>query len=73
MRKIIHVQFKEPVDGKINYYFGSKVAVFKRFTSEQIGITYKYLTTINLSNGPYVGKRCTIDEGALLTTNSADE
>lgn len=44
VRKIFHVEFNEPIDGKKHYYFGSKSAIFQRFSAEQVGITYKSVT-----------------------------
>lgn len=37
--RCLRVQFFEPVDGKIDYYFGSIKAIYERFTAEQIGLT----------------------------------
>ena len=72
MRKIFHIEFKEPIDGRSHYYFGSKMAIFKTFSKEIVGISYKYLTTLNLSEREYNGKKCTIREGQLVTSRAAE-
>ena len=35
--KIYKVSFREPIDGKTDYYFGSIAAIYKLFTPEQVG------------------------------------
>lgn len=71
VRKIIHVEFREPIDGKVHYYFGSKAAIFQRFTNEQIGIAYCSLRDIgSLKDGPYQNKKCTIWQGELIASQS---
>ena len=45
-RKILHVELRNSIDGERHYYFGSKAAIFQRFTSEQVGITYYSLKNI---------------------------
>lgn len=45
-RKILHVEFREPIDGERHYYFGSKAAIYQRFSAEQVGkvlLTEKHL------------------------------
>ena len=48
--KVYRVAFYKPVNGKTDYYFGSLAAIFKLFTSEQIGCAlgtlyaHKFLT-----------------------------
>jgi uncharacterized membrane protein len=69
IRKVYHVEFKKPMpDGK-HFYFGSKMAIYSRFTVEQIGITYKYLcNTIKLDKEPYENNKVIIRLGRLITT-----
>lgn len=68
-RNVIHVEFREPIDGKIHYYFGSKAAIYQRFTSEQIGITYHSLRDVgSIKDKPYINKRCTIWQGELIAS-----
>jgi hypothetical protein len=70
-RKIIHVEFMEPIDGNRHYYFGSKTAVFQRFTAEQIGITSNSIRNVRISpDKPYINKLCTIRQGELITSQS---
>lgn len=68
-RKVFHVEMKEPVNGKCHFYFGSKKAIFERFSHDEVGITYRYFTNcVKLSNGPYENKKCVIRQGELITT-----
>lgn len=74
VRKIFHVEFREPVEGKKHYYFGSKAAIFQRFTSEQIGITYKTLRNVgSLKDKPYINNYCTIWQGELIASQTNKE
>lgn len=64
----------EPVDGETHFYFGSKAAVFQRFTSEQVGITYKTLRNIgSIKDAPYTNRKCIIRQGELMVSNSRKE
>lgn len=74
VRKIFHVEFREPIDGKKHYYFGSKAAIFQRFTPEQIGITYKTFRNIgSIKDKPYINKYCTIWQGELIASQGNKE
>ena len=74
IRKIIHVEMREPVDGHKHFYFGSKAAVFQRFTPEMVGITYKTLRNAgSLKERPYENSLCIIRQGELIPSNSRKE
>ena len=74
VRKIFHVEFREPIDGKKHYYFGSKSAIFQRFTPEQVGITYKSFRNVgSIKEEPYINKQCTIWQGELIASQSNKE
>lgn len=63
LTKIIHVHF---LSGHRNYYFGSVTAVFKMFSSEDIGCTEAYLRHFLTSEGiHYLNKRVLIVRAAL--------
>lgn len=36
--KVIHVELREPYNGKRHFYFGSIAAIFDELSEEQIGI-----------------------------------
>lgn len=70
-RKILHVEFREPIDGERHYYFGSKAAIFQRFSAEQVGITYYSLKNIGITKDePYVNRNCTIRQGELIASET---
>ena len=70
-RKILHVELRNPIDGERHYYFGSKAAIFQRFTAEQVGITYFSLKNISITKeAPYVNRYCTIRQGELITSET---
>lgn len=70
-RKILHVEFREPIDGERHYYFGSKVAIFQRFSAEQVGITYYSLKNIGITKDePYVNRNCTIRQGEFIASET---
>lgn len=64
--KIYHIEFKELVNGKIHYYFGSQAAIYDTFDSETVGISYKSLSNqYDLSKQQYENKKCIIRLGDL--------
>ena len=68
-RKILHIELRSPVDGERHYYFGSKAAIYQRFTAEQVGITYYSLKNICITKEkPYVNSQCTIRQGELIAS-----
>lgn len=70
-RKILHVEFRNTIDGERHYYFGSKAAIFQRFTAEQVGITYYSLKNIRITKDePYVNRQCTIRQGELIASET---
>lgn len=70
-RKILHVELRNSIDGERHYYFGSKAAIFQRFTSEQVGITYYSLKNICITKDkPYVNCQCIIRQGELIASET---
>lgn len=70
-RKILHVEFRNTIDGERHYYFGSKTAIFQHFTPKQIGITYYSLKNVSIpKDEPYVNRLCTIRQGELITSKT---
>lgn len=63
--KVIHVELKEPYQGKIHYYFGSKAAVYNTLPIQVVGIKLESLWAINLEQSEYNNKLCTIRYGIL--------
>lgn len=74
IRKIIHVEMLQPIDGQKHFYFGSKAAIFQRFTPEQIGLSYKTLRNIgSLKDSPFTNNKCIIRQGELIASNTRKE
>lgn len=74
IRKIIHVEMLQPIDGQTHFYFGSKAAIFQRFTPEQIGLSYKMLRNIgSLKDSPFSNNKCIIRQGELIASNTRKE
>lgn len=63
--KVIHIELKEPFDGKRHFYFGSKTAIYELFTPEHIGISKESLWNQDLDEKEYENKLCTIRMGLL--------
>jgi hypothetical protein len=60
-KHIYRVSFKEPVNGKMDYFFGSLAAIYTEFSPEQIGCKVTRLWNVGVTtNNPYRGKKCTI-------------
>lgn len=60
---IIKVTFFEPVNGKVDYFFGSLKAIYTVFTKEQIGCKVEALYAARLGAGKRkVTDYCTIEK-----------
>ena len=74
VRKIFHVEMLTPIDGQKHFYFGSKAAIFQRFTPEQVGLSYKTLRNIgSIKDQPFSNSKCIIRQGELIASNSRKE
>ena len=74
IRKIIHVEMLQSIDGQKHFYFGSKAAIFQRFTPDQIGLSYKTLRNIgSLKDCPFSNSKCIIRQGELIASNTRKE
>lgn len=66
-RKILHVEFREPIDGQRHFYFGSKAAIYQHFSAADVGITYYSLKNYHITmEEPYINKKCVIRQGELI-------
>ena len=54
--KVIHVELREPYNGKRHFYFGSIAAIFDELSEEQIGIKKESLWNVDLSRVEYQNK-----------------
>lgn len=73
-RKIIHVEFREPKNGQRHYYFGSKAAIYQRFSAEDVGITYYSLKNRRITKEePYINKKCVIRIGELIAAEQQNK
>lgn len=66
-RKIYKLEFKEPVNGRRDYYFSSLSAIYDVFSNEEVGCKITRLWNIKISeNNPYEGMLCTISEEKVV-------
>lgn len=63
--KVIHIELKEPYQGKQHYYYGSKAAIYEELPEEVIGIKKESLWNVDLAKGEYKNRLCTIRLGEL--------
>lgn len=63
--KVIHVELKEPFDGKRHYYYGSKTAIYEHLSEDIIGIKLESLWNVDLDKEEYKNRLCTIRMGTL--------
>jgi hypothetical protein len=63
--KVIHVELKEPYNGKTHYYFGSKTAVCQYLPAEIVGIKKASLWNVDLNEKTYENRQCIIRAGKL--------
>ena len=66
-RKVIHVELKEPYNGKRHYYFGSVAAIYDTLPSTITGIAQASLWNALAKSDTYTGSRSIIREGVLLS------
>ena len=67
--KVIHVELKEPYQGKQHYYFGSKAAIYQVLPVEVVGIKLESLWSHRLTASGdviYRGKKAVIRTGELV-------
>lgn len=64
-QKVIHVELKEPFNGKRHYYYGSKAAIYDDLSEDIIGIKKESLWNVYLDKVEYQNKFCTIRMGTL--------
>jgi hypothetical protein len=63
---IYRVSFKEPIDGKADWFYGSLAAIFTNFTPEEIGCGVRRLWNVKITEErPYRGRKCTITKEHL--------
>ena len=64
--KIVHVELKAT---QTHHYFSSLKAIFNTLSRDEVGCSYKYLTTLKLyEDGKcYENKQCIIRIGTLLS------
>lgn len=66
-QNVIKVQFFKPVDGQVEYYFGSIAAMFERFTEEQIGCSPQVMWYHKLTpDNPKATKQCIITKHNIM-------
>lgn len=66
-QNVIKVRFFNPVDGQIEYYFGSIAAMFERFTEEQIGCSQQAMWYHKLKpDKPKATKKCIITKHPIF-------
>ena len=63
--KVIHVELLTTRHDKQHYYFGSKSAIYDKFTSKDIGISLESLWNIDLEHDEYNNNLCIIRTGIL--------
>jgi hypothetical protein len=63
---VYRVSFKESINGKTDYIFGSLAAIYDTFTPYQIGCKVQRLWNCQITEEkPYKGRKCTITKELL--------
>lgn len=63
-RTVVHLE----IDGQ-HYYYGNLKALCDNWSKETLGVSYNYLRNYGIENDkPYVGNRCTIRKGIIITS-----
>lgn len=69
-RKVIHVELKEPYNGRHNYYFGSVAAIYETLPVDVVGIGLGSLWNAFGKDSTYRGKFATVRKRELLTKST---
>lgn len=69
-RKVIHVELKEPYNGRRNYYFGSCAAIYDTLPIEIVGIGLGALWNWFGKTNTYNGPLATIRKRELLSKST---
>lgn len=70
-RKVIHVELREPYNGKKHYYFGSITAIYDTLPHEVIGVAKETIWKYDLPIKEYSNRFCTIRMGCLIQKHTA--
>ena len=63
---IYRVSFKEPKNGRTDYFYGSLSAIYTNFAPEEIGCKVERLWNVKITEyNPYFGRKCTITKECL--------
>ncbi len=63
-RMVVHLELNNQ-----HYYYGNLKALTDAFDKDVIGVSYNYLKNYNIcENKPYIGKKCIIRKGILVTS-----
>lgn len=70
-RKVIHVELKEPYNGRRNHYFGSVVAIYDKLPPDVVGISAAGLWNVFCKSNTYRGPLAIVRKRELVakTTN----
>lgn len=64
-RAIIHLQL-----GENHFYYGNIKAMCVSWDKDDLGVSYNYLRNFGLEeNKPYVGKKCIVRKGIIVTSS----
>ena len=66
---VIRVRFREPVDGRTDYFFGSLRAIYTRFSPADVGAPYWFLMNrarITRGHATFENEKCTISREEVV-------
>lgn len=67
-QNLVHIEFKEPINGITHDYFGCIKAIYDTYTREQVGVAYRTLIErYNIVITPFEGEKCKIYYGSIKT------
>lgn len=69
-RKVVHVELKEPYNGKRHWYFGSVEAIYDTLSPDIVGVAKTTLWNVFGKERKYTSKTATIRVGWLLSHNT---
>ena len=71
---IYRVSFKEPINGKTDYFFSSLSAIFTIFAPSQVGCKVQRLWNLKITEErPYVGRKCTVTKESVMRKQQSEK
>lgn len=69
--KVVHVELKEPYNGRKNWYFGSIAAIYEQLPKEAVGAAKEWLWRCLAGRDEFSTRKATIRQSKVITKQQA--